>query len=64
MWAGNFLFALWRFFFTGSPTKRIAVQIACVAGAKRGGRGRGTLQSQPDTCFALFKIKGMNLKRA
>ena len=27
-------------------------------------RGRGTLQSKPDTCFALFKIKGMNLKRA
>ena len=46
LWAGNFLFALWRFFFTGSPTRRIA------------------LQTQPDTCFALFKVKGMKLKTA
>ena len=46
LWAGNFLFALLPFFFTGSPTRRIA------------------LQTQSDTCFALFKIKGMKLKRA
>ena len=64
LWAGNFLFALWRFFFTGSPTKRITVQIAAWQAQKGEGGGRGTLQSQPDTCFALFKIKGMKLKRA
>ena len=44
MRAGNFLFALKRLFFTGSPTRRIA------------------LQTQPDTCLPLFKVKGMKLK--
>ena len=33
-------------FFTGSPTRRIA------------------LQPQPDTCFALFEVKGMKIKTA